>query len=88
MLPTDPKIYDLTKFHNFFPQGVKVKMDDAGNILVRRYAKSNVYIKTPTSNSYMDDAATDIQPNTPLEFEKVYKVRNVASLRNFPPEIK
>lgn len=26
-------------------QGVKLKMDDAGNILVRRYARSNVYVK-------------------------------------------
>lgn len=56
-------------------QGVKIKMDDAGNILVRRYAKSNVFIK---STSSMEETAigTDVlkQPNQSLEIEKVYKV--------------
>lgn len=31
-------------------QGIKLKMDDAGNILVRRYARSNIYVK-PTSTT-------------------------------------
>lgn len=52
-------------------------MDDAGNILVRRYAKSNVFIKS-TSNSAEESAiGSDVMkmPNQSLEIEKVYKVR-------------
>lgn len=54
-------------------------MDDAGNILVRRYAKSNVYIKS-TSIVQTEETAigADVlkQPNQCLEIEKVYKVRS------------
>lgn len=61
-----------------FIQGVKIKMDDAGNILIRRYAKSNVFIKA-TSSAGNDETAigADVlkQPNHSLEIEKVYKVR-------------
>lgn len=60
-------------------------MDDAGNILVRRYAKSNVYIKS-TSSASNDETAigADVlkQPNHSLEIEKVYKVRNAAEPNN------
>lgn len=58
-------------------QGVKIKMDDAGNILVRRYAKSNVYIKSASLTSSDETAiGADVikQPNQSLEIEKVYKV--------------
>ena len=54
-------------------------MDDAGNILVRRYAKSSVYIKSTSSASSEETAiGADVlkQPNHSLEIEKVYKVRN------------
>jgi len=53
-------------------------MDDAGNILVRRYAKSNVYIKSTSSAANEETAiGADVlkQPNHCLEIEKVYKVR-------------
>lgn len=53
-------------------------MDDAGNILIRRYAKSNVYIKS-TSGAPGDETAigADILklPNQALESEKIVKVR-------------
>ncbi|XP_037926571.1 uncharacterized protein LOC119661342 [Hermetia illucens] len=58
-------------------QGVKIKMDDAGNILIRRYAKSNVYIKS-TANSPNEETAigADILklPNQALENEKIVKL--------------
>lgn len=38
-------------------QGIKLKMDDAGNILVRRYARSNVYVK-PTTTTIGPTAAS------------------------------
>lgn len=55
-------------------------MDDAGNILVRRYAKSNVYIKSASLTSNEETAiGADVikQPNQSLEIEKVYKVKHL-----------
>lgn len=60
-------------------QGVKIKMDDAGNILIRRYAKSNVFVKSTTSGPNDETAiGTDILklPNQALESEKIVKVRS------------
>jgi hypothetical protein len=60
-------------------QGVKLKMDDGGNILIRRYGKSNVYIKSTSSATNEETAiGADVlkAPNQCLEIEKVYKVRS------------
>lgn len=70
----DPKT-DEVKRH--IGQGVKIKMDDAGNILIRRYAKSNVYIKSTASNSNEETSiGADILklPNQALESEKIVKL--------------
>lgn len=52
-------------------------MDDAGNILVRRYGKTNVYIKS-TASAPNEETAIGSEvlksPNQSLEIEKVYKV--------------
>lgn len=57
-------------------------MDDAGNILVRRYAKSNVYIKSTAANPN-DETAIGAEilklPNCALESEKIVKVSKAAS---------
>lgn len=52
-------------------------MDDAGNILIRRYAKSNVYIKSTAANANDETAiGADILSNhCALESEKIVKVR-------------
>lgn len=53
-------------------------MDDAGNILIRRYAKSNVYVKSTAANANDETAiGTEILklPNSALESEKIVKVR-------------
>ncbi|XP_067630770.1 uncharacterized protein exp [Eurosta solidaginis] len=58
-------------------QGVKIKMDDAGNILIRRYAKSNVFIKSTASNPNEETSiSADILklPNQALESEKIVKL--------------
>ena len=34
------------KNQNHDPQGCKIKMDDSGNILIKRIAKANVYVKS------------------------------------------
>lgn len=59
-------------------------MDDAGNILVRRYGKSNVFIKS-TANAMNEETAIGSEvlksPNQCLEIEKVYKVRSQLIMR-------
>ncbi|XP_055686812.1 uncharacterized protein LOC129792093 isoform X1 [Lutzomyia longipalpis] len=58
-------------------QGVKIKMDDAGNILIRRYSKGNVYIKSTASGPNDETAiGADILklPNQALESEKIVKL--------------
>ncbi|XP_054740166.1 uncharacterized protein LOC129245798 [Anastrepha obliqua] len=65
------------EFKRHIGQGVKIKMDDAGNILVRRYAKSNVYIKSTASSSNEETSiGADILklPNQALESEKIVKL--------------
>lgn len=55
-------------------------MDDAGNILIRRYAKSNVYIKSTASNQNEETSiGGDILklPNQALESEKIVKVSQI-----------
>lgn len=67
----------LFSTQNFCPQGVKIKMDDAGNILVRRYSKSNVYAKS-TASSPNEETAIGSEvlksPNQSIDHDKVVKV--------------
>ncbi len=68
-----PNLQSIT----FSLQGVKIKMDDAGNILIRRYAKTNVYIKSTASGPNEETAiGAEILklPNNALESEKIVKV--------------
>ncbi|XP_073845557.1 expansion [Musca autumnalis] len=65
------------EFKKHIGQGVKIKMDDAGNILIRRYAKSNVYIKSTASSPNEETSiGADILklPNQALESEKIVKL--------------
>lgn len=58
-------------------QGVKIKMDDAGNILIRRYSKSSVYVKSTAATSNEETAiGQDILklPSYSLEQEKIFKL--------------
>ncbi|OAD58164.1 hypothetical protein WN48_00701 [Eufriesea mexicana] len=68
----DPKTEEAKKHIN---QGVKIKMDEQGNILIKRLCKNNVYIK-PTSQE--DNAiGAEIARNSQgaLEHEKPGKVK-------------
>lgn len=53
-------------------------MDDAGNVLVRRYSKSNVYVKS-TASAANEETAIGSEvlkaPNHSLDHDKVVKVR-------------
>jgi len=70
-------------------------MDDAGNILIRRYAKSNVYVKS-TASSPNEETSIGAEilklPNQALESEKIVKVSgtNAAAIyrdRPYPTSI-
>ncbi|XP_022130338.2 uncharacterized protein LOC111003893 isoform X1 [Pieris rapae] len=58
-------------------QGVKIKMDDAGNILIRRYSKSSVFVKSTAATSNEETAiGQDVLklPGYGLEQEKIFKL--------------
>ncbi|KAH0553907.1 uncharacterized protein LOC123262655 [Cotesia glomerata] len=71
----DPKTEE-TKRH--IDLGVKIKMDDKGNILIKRLCKSNVYIKTthPEENAVGAEILRNSQGA--LEFEKPGKLFDMA----------
>lgn len=63
-----------------FLQGVKIKMDDAGNVLIRRYSKGNVYVKSTASQPNEETSiGNDIMklPSQALEMEKIVKVSGI-----------
>ena len=59
---------------SFLFQGCKIKMDDSGNILVKRIAKSNVYVKTTSPDDNAVSAEILKLPNNALEPEKPVKL--------------
>ncbi|RZF34634.1 hypothetical protein LSTR_LSTR012716 [Laodelphax striatellus] len=70
----DPKTEELKKH---IGHGIKVKMDDQGNILVKRVSKCNVYVKS-TAATASDETSIggDVLklPNCALEMEKPVKL--------------
>ncbi|KAF6213309.1 hypothetical protein GE061_011027 [Apolygus lucorum] len=68
----DPKTEELKKH---IGHGVKVKMDDQGNILVKRVSKCNVYVKS-TSTGEETSIGGDVLklPNCALEPDKPVKL--------------
>ncbi|CAG4954220.1 unnamed protein product [Colias eurytheme] len=70
----DQKTEELKKH---IGQGVKIKMDDAGNILIRRYSKSSVFVKSTAATANEETAiGQDIVklPGYALEQEKIFKL--------------
>lgn len=68
-------------FNVLLLQGVKIKMDEAGNILIRRYSKCNVFIKSTATNLGEETSTgSDILklPNNCLENDKIFKVSEIA----------
>lgn len=85
-------LWDFISVFFFLPQGVKIKMDDAGNVLIRRYSRSNVYIKS-TANNSKDETAIGNEilklPNQALEIEKISKLFDVKKFQsNIARELK
>ncbi|XP_063701374.1 uncharacterized protein LOC134831549 isoform X2 [Culicoides brevitarsis] len=73
--PMRDKRTDEYKRH--IAQGIKIKMDEAGNILVRRYCKSNIYVKS-TSPNVAEETAIGAEitklPGMAIETEKIVKL--------------
>ncbi|XP_046672240.1 uncharacterized protein LOC124362102 isoform X3 [Homalodisca vitripennis] len=68
----DPKTEDLKKH---IGHGVKVKMDDQGNILVKRVSKCNVYVKNTSAGEDTSIGGDVLKlPNCSLEPEKPVKL--------------
>jgi hypothetical protein len=70
--------------------GVKIKMDDAGNILVKRVSKANIYIKDitgPDDNCISNDALK--LSNSALEMDKAVKIFDMKKFQqNVSKELK
>lgn len=60
-------------------------MDDAGNVLIRRYSRNNVYVK-PTTSSPKEETSVSSEilklPNQALELEKVSKLFDVKKFQS------
>jgi len=54
--------------------GCKIKMDDSGNILVKRIAKSNVYVKMTSEENAISSDILKLPANGCLEAEKPVKL--------------
>merc|ERR1719402_926372 len=54
-------------------QGCKIKMDDSGNILIKRIAKSNVYVKKTEQENAVANEILKL-PNCALELDKPVKL--------------
>jgi len=54
-------------------QGCKIKMDDSGNILIKRIAKANVYVKTPTDENAVSNEILKVAGGA-LELDKPVKL--------------
>ena len=67
----DPKTDEAKRHIN---QGVKIKMDEQGNILIKRLCKSNVYIKATNQEDNAIGSEILRHPQGALEHEKPGKV--------------
>ncbi|KAH9372614.1 hypothetical protein HPB48_014692 [Haemaphysalis longicornis] len=72
-----------------FPQGVKIKMDEAGNIMIKRASKSNVYIKEISGGENNSVSADIIRNNGLLEYDKPVKLFDIKKFQqNVSRELK
>jgi len=81
----DPKTEEVKRA---IGQGCKVKMDDSGNILVKRIAKSGVYVKMTSEDNAIASEILKL-PNGSLESEKPVKLFDMKKFQqNMSRELK
>lgn len=61
------------EFKEQIGKGCKLKMDDSGNILVKRLSRSNIYVKNTMEENAVSNDILKL-PNGLLEFEKPFKL--------------
>lgn len=61
------------EFKEQIGKGCKLKMDDSGNILVKRLSRSNIYVKNTMEENAVSNDILKL-PNGVLEFEKPFKL--------------
>ena len=66
----DPK---TEEFKENISQGAKVKMDESGNILIKRLSKSPVYVKNTPEDSAVSKDIIKLQ-NGLIDIEKPFRV--------------
>ncbi|XP_037570066.1 uncharacterized protein LOC119450633 isoform X1 [Dermacentor silvarum] len=82
----DPRTEELKKQ---IGHGVKIKMDEAGNIMIKRASKSNVYIKEITGGENNSVSADIIRNNGLLEYDKPVKLFDIKKFQqNVSRELK
>lgn len=82
----DPRTEELKKQVG---HGVKIKMDEAGNIMIKRASKSNVYIKEISGGENNSVSADIIRNNGLLEYDKPVKLFDIKKFQqNVSRELK
>lgn len=82
----DPRTEELKKQ---IGHGVKIKMDEAGNIMIKRASKSNVYIKEISGGENNSVSADIIRNNGLLEYDKPVKLFDIKKFQqNVSRELK
>ncbi len=66
----DPK---TTEFKSQIGQGCKIKMDETGNILIKRFSKSSIFVKNTIEENAVSNDILKL-PNGLLELEKPFKL--------------
>jgi len=81
----DPKTEEVKRH---IGQGCKIKMDDSGNILVKRIAKSNVYVQNTKDENAIANEIIKL-PNGALELDKPVKLFDMKKFQqNVTKELK
>lgn len=65
--------HKVTEFKSQIGAGCKLKMDDSGNILIKRVAKSNIYVKNTAEETAVSNDILKL-PNGLLEMDKPFKL--------------
>jgi len=65
--------HKVTEFKSQIGAGCKLKMDDSGNILVKRVSKGNIYVKNTAEETAVSNDILKL-PNGLLEMDKPFKL--------------
>ena len=82
------KITNKQKLIDFYFQGCKIKMDDSGNILIKRIAKANVFVKISDGENAVSNEIVKLPTGT-LELDKPVKLFDMKKFQqNVAKELK